>query len=96
MYSFHTKIWVYPGPAAWHFASVPKTISAKIQKKFGMKTRGWGSLPVEVSLGKSKWETSIFPDKRSGTFLLPLKAAIRKAEELYEEDKIKIKIIIKP
>ncbi|HEY4473963.1 MAG TPA: DUF1905 domain-containing protein [Candidatus Paceibacterota bacterium] len=28
------------------------------------------------------WNTSIFPDKKSGSYLLPLKAKIRKAENI--------------
>ncbi len=64
----------------WHFLTVPEKQSAEIKKTFEGKSRGWGSLPVEVVLGKTKWKTSIFPDKKSGTYLLPLKAAVRMKE----------------
>jgi hypothetical protein len=49
-------------------------------------TKGWGSLPVEVTIGKTTWKTSIFPDSKSGTFILPIKAVVRKKEEVYEGD----------
>jgi len=84
-YTFSAKVWLYPGgTAAWHFITVPKNISETVKKKHGANARGWGSLPVEVTVGKTKWTTSIFPDKKSGTYILPLKVAVRRAEGLFE------------
>lgn len=79
-YKVRSKIWLYPGMAGWHFLTVTEKQSKEIKKTFEGKSRGWGSLPVEVTLGKTKWKTSIFPDKKSGTYLLPLKAAVRMKE----------------
>ena len=79
-YKIRSKVFLWSGMAAWHFIGVPKKQSEEIKKLFGTKARGWGSLPVEITLGKTRWKTSIFPDKKSGTYLLPLKAAIRKKE----------------
>lgn len=94
-YDLAGKVWIYPSAhAAWHFVSVPKKESSQIKKDFGTKTRGWGSLPVEVTIGQSTWETSIFPDKRTETYILPLKAAIRRSEEIFEKDTIAFTIII--
>lgn len=79
-YKLRSKVWVYPGMAAWRFISVPEKEGRKIRKQFGAHAKGWGSLPVFVTIGKTSWDTSIFPDKKSGSYLLPLKAKIRKAE----------------
>jgi hypothetical protein len=88
-YTFKGKIWLYPGENAnWHFVTVPKELAATIKKKFGAFARGFGSLPVLVKIGKSEWKTSIFPDSRAGTYFLPLKAKIRKQEDLYVEDTV--------
>ena len=90
-FSFKSKVWLYPGMAGWHFASVDKKTSEKIKKsQAGKKRKGWGSVPVTVTLGKSTWKTSIFPDK-DGTYLLPLKAQVRKKEGVFEGDTIRIK-----
>lgn len=43
---------------------------------------GWGSLPVTAVIGKTSWKTSIFPDKKIGAYLLPLKSEIRKKENI--------------
>ncbi len=79
-YKLRSKVWPYPGMAVWRFLTLPKTHGQEIKKKFGMKARGWGSLPVSVTIGNSTWNTSIFPDKSSGSYVLPLKAKIRKME----------------
>jgi hypothetical protein len=87
-YSCTSKVWLYPGMAGWHFLSLPRKESAIIKEKYKSVVRGWGSLPVTVKLGKTKWQTSIFPDKKSGTYLLPLKAAVRKKEEIEADDTV--------
>ncbi len=96
-YTFQTEVWLYPGETAqWHFASVPKSDSVRIKETFGRSARGWGSLPVRAKIGKTTWKTSIFPDKRSGTYLLPLALKIRKQEEIIAGDTITITITIVP
>lgn len=94
IYQVSAKVWKYPGFAGWHFVDIDKKQSALIKKRFNHIKKGWGSLPVWVTLGKSKWETSIFPTKE-GFYLLALKAAIRKKEDIMYGDNIKFKIEIK-
>ena len=86
-YKFEAKLWLYPGDkASWHFITVPKELALVVKKKYGTLAKGFGSLPVNVTIGKSKWKTSIFPDSRAGTYFLPIKAKIRKQEDLYVDD----------
>lgn len=73
---------MYQGHAAWCFVTVPKATSAIIKKKFDSKKAGWGSIRVAVTVGKTRWETSIFPDSKSASYVLPLKAAVRKKEQI--------------
>jgi len=89
-----TKLWLYPGMAAWHFVTVPEDVSKTIKDEFGDMTRGWGSLPVNVTLGKTSWKTSIFPDKKLNAYLLPIKAEVRKKEQIAAGQEITIKINI--
>jgi len=37
---------------------------------------------VDVTVGATSWRTSIFPDSKTGTYLLPVKKAVRLAEHL--------------
>lgn len=89
-FKLSSKVYLYPGMAGWHFVGVPKKESEIIKRSFGTKARGWGSLPVQVTLGKTIWKTSIFPDKKSGMYLLPLKAEVRKKEDILNDDVVTI------
>jgi hypothetical protein len=84
-FQFKAKVWVYDGPAPWHFVTLPKRLSARIKREFGHQGRGFGSLRVSVRVGQSSWQTSIFPDKQVG-YVLPLKAAVRKKEGIKGAD----------
>ena len=94
-FSFNAKLWVYPGETAnWHFLTVPKSISSDIKTLYGSLARGWGSFPISVTIGKTNWKTSIFPDTKAGTYLLPIKKHVRSQEGLFEHDKVSVKFEI--
>lgn len=94
-YAGSEKMWLYPGEtASWHFITVPKKSGAEIKETHGKQHRGFGSLPVEVTIGHTTWQTSIFFDKRMGTYLLPVKAKVRRAEDLYDGETIEFKMVI--
>lgn len=87
-YKLKASVWLYPGDAAWHFVNIDKKASADIKARVGRNARGFGSVPVSVTLGKTAWQTSIFPDKQTGTYLLPLKADVRRKEGIAAGDAI--------
>ncbi len=88
VFKVKSKVFEYPGMGAWHFIAVPKKESEKIKATFGDMTRGFGSLKVMATIGKTKWKTSIFPDSKSGTYLLPIKKDVRKKELINKGDEI--------
>jgi hypothetical protein len=55
-------------------------------------TYGWGAIPVSVRIGETAWTTSLFP--RNGRYLLPLKDAVRMAEDLALGDTVDVELII--
>ncbi len=55
-------------------------------------TYGWGAIPVTVRIGETSWTTSLFP--RNGRYLVPLKDAVRKAEDLALGDTVDVELII--
>ncbi len=85
---------MWQGKSAWHFIGIPKKQSEEIKKRFGANAKGWGSLPMVATIGKTSWKTSIFPDKKSGTYLLPLKAEVRKKEGLFSGDKVTVLLVL--
>ena len=94
LFKFKSEVWVYPGQSAWRFASVDRKLSERIKSDFGAVSKGWGSLPVSAKIGKTNWKTSIFPDKKSGEYLLPIKASVRKAEGVFDRDVVSLSIDI--
>ena len=94
-YKIDAKVWLYPTMAGWHFVTIPKDISEDIKQQFGDLKRGWGSLPVKATIGKTEWNTSIFPDKKLKGYLLPIKAEVRKKENISVDHKITLRLEIK-
>ena len=91
---FKAKVWIYPGGGTWHFVSIDKKDGLKVKKhQEGKLRRGWGAVKVSVTLGKSKWITSIFPVK-DGTYLLPIKSEIRKKEGVFDTDMVSIRLTL--
>lgn len=71
---------------------LPTKQGQDIKKQYGANAKGWGSLPVLVTIGKTTWQTSIFPDKQSGSYVLPLKAKVRQAEGISDKDMVKFQL----
>ncbi len=94
-YNLNSEVIVYPGASGWRFLVLPKKQGEEIKKNFGKSARGWGSLPVSVKVGDTTWSTSIFPDKRSGSYLLPLKAQVRRAEGISDKERVTFSLTLR-
>lgn len=73
----------YDGEAAWYFVTLPLDLADEIRAT--TEPAGFGSVRVEVCIGTTTWRTSVFPDKGSGSFVLPVKAEVRRREHLADE-----------
>ena len=93
-FEFAAPVWRYPGADGWHFVSLPPEISTDITDISTGIRRGFGSVRVAVTVGSTSWRTSIFPDSKTGTYLLPVKKAVRVAERLEVGDQIKAQLEI--
>ena len=91
-FTFTAELWLYPAQAAWVFVTVPKDNADEIKFFTGPSRRGFGSVRVDVQIGETKWKTSLFPDSKSGSCLLPVKAAVRKVEELEVGDEVTVSL----
>lgn len=93
-YRFTTELWEYPGDAAWHFVTLPEDAADEITVVTEGLRRGFGSVRVEATIGPSTWKTSIFPDKRSGSFMLPVKKLVRSAAEIEAGDDVEVRLTL--
>jgi hypothetical protein len=93
-FSFTGLIWKHHGNGGWHLISLPKSISTEIRSSVKDEEEGWGRLKVIAKTGKTEWKTAIWFDSKKNTYLLPLKAGIRKKENLVEGSSIKVMLWI--
>ena len=89
-FTFTSPLWVYIGKGAWYFVTLPKKQADEINFFREGKRRGWGSLRVRAQIGETSWNTSIFPDSKSSSYVLPIKAKIRKKESIGAEDQVTV------
>lgn len=87
---FAGDIIYWRGPAPFFFVAVPDAPSGDIKAISAYVTYGWGVIPAKVRIGKTEWTTSLFP--KDGRYLVPLKDAIRKAENLNEGDTVTVRL----
>ena len=79
---FEGTVRLWPANEKFFLLGLPKDLSADFFEISDGLTNGWGSLKVEARIGTTVWRTSIFPDKKLGIFELPLKALVRKQNNL--------------
>lgn len=78
--------WDEASPDSWVFVALPRDLADRIDDEVSGPPRGFGSVRVEVGVGASHWTTSIFPSKELGTYVLPVKKSVRRAEDLDSGD----------
>jgi hypothetical protein len=90
--TFRAVLWRWDARQAdsWFFVSLPEDES-ELLRELPRPPRGFGSIRVEVRIGSSRWATSIFPAS-SGVYVLPIKAAVRRKEELEEDDEVEVSV----
>ena len=96
-YSFSAKAYHYSTSAdmvGWTIVSLPKDISIEIRNNFGCLEQGWGRMKVTAKIGNSEWQTAIWFDTKQDTYLLPLKAVVRKKENIVLDKDIEVVIWI--
>lgn len=94
MFSFTADLWEHDGPAAWHFVSLPEAVADEIEATYGHLAGGFGSLRVDVTIGTTRWSTSVFPDRKRGTYVLPVKKPVRLAEQLVAGGAARINLVV--
>lgn len=91
-FTFTGKVWYWRGPAPFYFVTIPENESKEIKAISGFVTYGWGVIPVKVHIGETEFKTSLFP--KDGRYIVPVKASVRKAENIEEGDEIEVRVEI--
>jgi hypothetical protein len=94
MVDFEAELWTWDARRSdsWTFVSLPVEVSEEIRELAGGLRRGFGSLRVRATIGASTWNTSVFPDSKRECYVLPVKRAVRKAEDLEDGDTARVRV----
>jgi hypothetical protein len=90
---FEGELWYWRGPSPFHFVTVSGDASIALRAVSADVSYGWGMIPVRARLGRTEWNTSLFP--KDGGYVLPLKDAVRSAEGLAEGDEVAVRLVIR-
>ncbi len=93
-FTFTSKLWMYQGKGAWHFLTLPKDAADEI-RFFHATAKGFTPLKVTATIGDTTWKTAIFPDSKSGSFVLVVKRDVRNAEKIDGGDMVSATVTLK-
>ncbi len=100
-YDLDVTLWRWSGGengGDWFFATVDGVVGEALSATALMhrletgRRAGWGSVKISVTVGETSWRTSAFPGKEQG-WMVPIKAAVRKAEGLVEGEPFIIELM---
>jgi hypothetical protein len=90
--NFSVEIWFWKGPSPFHFVTVPEAESVELHAVSSLASYGWGVIPVTAKVGRTSWETSLFP--KNGGYLVPVKVSVRDAEGLELGDTVAVTLTV--
>ncbi len=90
--TFSGAIWFWRGPSPYHFVTVPDEECGPIEAASARVSYGWGMIPVTATVGDTTWTTSLFP--KDGGYIVPVKDAVRRAEDLDVDDTVALRLVI--
>ncbi len=82
--------WDEEGPS-WRFLRLPVEVADEVRDVAG-KSAGFGSVRVRVRIGETAWATSVFPEKASGSYLLPVKKSVRDREGIDDGETVMVRL----
>ncbi|TFC28792.1 DUF1905 domain-containing protein [Cryobacterium sp. TMT1-3] len=95
-FEFQAALWEATSTSFWVFLSLPTDVTDEIRERSTVPRRGFGSIPVTVSIGNTSWTTSIFPDSKRNSYVLPVKKAVRTQQGLAVGDTAAIVLSLEP
>ena len=89
---FTAAVIEWRGPSPFYYAPLPAEVAAEIAAIKRQASYGWGVIPVNAEIAGVPFETSLFP--KDGTYLLPLKAAVRRRVGVTVGDAVEVAMTI--
>lgn len=89
--AFEGTVVEWRGPAPFHFVPLPPD-AAEVVDDVKAAVAYWGVIPVTARIGDTEFTTAMFP--REGTYFLPVKVAVRRAEGFGLGDVVDVDLFI--
>ena len=90
--SFEAEVVRFDGPGGWHGVFLPAEAAA--EARFFGRANALGAISVHARIGATRVKTSLFPDSRRESFLLPLKADLRRREAIASGSRIRVHLTL--
>ena len=90
---FSGELWYWRGPAPFHFVSVPEDAALDLRVVAPVVSYGWGMIPVSARIGTTEFTTALIPTK--GSYAMPVKDAVRVAEDLALGDLVTVELTVR-
>lgn len=83
-FEFEASVWIWNGGTGtpWYLITLPFDVTDEIDEIITANQGGLGPVRVKATIGHTSFNTSVFPSKEHKSLLLPVKASVRKAEQL--------------
>jgi hypothetical protein len=91
-YTITAELWLHPGQAGWHFVTLPPDVADDVRAR--SRTRPFGTVRATVTLGATTWSTSLFADTARASYLLPIKADLRRRERIGDGDTVTLTLTL--
>lgn len=91
---FTARLFEWRGPAPFHFLAVPEAHVGEIAWAARSASYGWGMVPVAATIGDVDFTTAMYA--RDGTYLLPVKNAVRRRAGIAPGDAVDVRLIVRP
>lgn len=93
-YSFGGSLYRSSQQGGWYFVAMPQVLSKEIRKNLHWQEEGWGRMKAKAKILDLEWETAIWYDSKIKTYVLPLKAEIRKKANLEIGQKLDVVVCL--
>ena len=90
-FEFTSELYEWSARDNWFFVDLPFQVSDAITA-MPLVPGGFGSVKVEATVGHVTWRTSVFPDDKRGTFVLPIKKEVRLRNSLVAGSKVDVSL----
>jgi hypothetical protein len=91
-WNFAGEVFEWRGPAPWYFVETAEDADAYLHDNLGELTYGWGCIPATVRIDGHEETTALIP--KDDVYLVPLKAALRRAARIDLGDTVALTLIV--